>query len=83
MRSSARCAACGVAAPQRRNRNQAAIVSWPGCGTRKRSAAPQLPDDQRRENYSDRTPGWRRRRPLSRRDIPLREKTLLRMRQHL
>jgi integrase len=60
------------------------VVSWlTWCATRKRWPAPQLPGDaERRKEHSDTTralPRARIERLLSRRDIPLREKTLWRM----
>jgi integrase len=66
------------------NRNRAAVVSWLNwCATRKRWAAPQLPADaERRKEHADATRALPRasiERLLSRRDIPLREKTLWRM----
>jgi integrase len=71
-------------APATWNRNRAAVVSWlTWCASRKRWPAPQLPGDvERRKEHSDRTravPRGRVERLLSRRDIPLREKTLWRM----
>jgi len=66
------------------NRNRAAVVSWLNwCASRKRWPAPQLPGDaERPKEHSDTTralPRGRIERLLSRRDIPLREKTLWRM----
>ena len=66
------------------NRNRAAVVSWLNwCATKKRWPVPQLPADaERRKEHSDATralPRARIERPLSRRDVPLREKTLWRM----
>ena len=60
------------------------MVSWlTWCASRKRWPAPQLPGDaERRTEHSDTTralPRARIERLLSRRDIPLREKTLWRM----
>ena len=74
----------GGCAPATWNRNRAAVVSWLNwCATRKRWPAPQLPGDaERRKENSDRTralPRGRVERLLSRRDVPLREKTLWRM----
>jgi integrase len=66
------------------DRNRAAVVSWlTWCATKKRWPAPQLPPDaERRKENSDATralPRARVERLLSRRDVPLREKTLWRM----
>jgi integrase len=74
----------GDRAPATWNRNRAAVVSWLNwCASRKRWSAPQLPGDaERRKENSDATralPRDRVERLLSRRDIPLREKTLWRM----
>ena len=74
----------GNCAPATWNRNRAAVVSWlTWCTTKKRWAAPQMPGDaERRKENSDRTralPRGRVERLLSRRDVPLREKTLWRM----
>jgi integrase len=74
----------GDRAPATWNRNRAAAVSWlTWCASRKRWPAPQLPGDaERRKEHSDATralPRGRVERLLSRRDIPLREKTLWRM----
>jgi integrase len=74
----------GGCAPATWNRNRAAVVSWLNwCTQKKRWAAPQLPGDaERRRENSDRTralPRGRVERLLSRRGIPLREKTLWRM----
>jgi hypothetical protein len=71
----------GKRAPARWNRNRAAVVSWlTWCATKKRWPAPQLPGDaERRKEHSDATRALPRahiERLLSRRDIPLREKTL-------
>ena len=71
-------------APATWNRNRAAAVSWLNwCAQKKRWAAPQLPPDaERRKENNDATralPRARVERLLSRRDIPLREKTLWRM----
>ena len=74
----------GDRAPATWNRNRAAVVSWlTWCASRKRWPAPQLPADaERRKEHADTTralPRARIERLLSRRDIPLREKTLWRM----
>jgi len=74
----------GGSAPATWNRNRAAAVSWLNwCAQKKRWPAPQLPPDaERRKENSDRTralPSAGIERLLSRRDIPLREKTLWRM----
>lgn len=74
----------GKSAPATWNRNWAAVVSWLAwCASRKRWPAPQLPPDaERRKEHADTTralPRARIERLLSRRDIPLREKTLWRM----
>jgi integrase len=74
----------GASAPATWNRNRAAVVSWPNwCAAKKRWPAPQLPPDaERRKENNDATralPRARVQRLLSRRDIPLREKTLWRM----
>jgi integrase len=74
----------GDRAPATWNRNRAAVLSWlTWCASRKRWPAPQLPGDaERRKEHSDATralPRGRVERLLSRRDIPLREKTLWRM----
>ena len=75
----------GGRAPATWNRNRAAVVSWlTWCASRKRWPTPQLPGDaERRKEHSDATralsPRARIERLLSRRDIPLREKTLWRM----
>jgi integrase len=74
----------GESAPATWNRNRAAVVSWlTWCATKKRWPAPQLPPDaERRKENSDATralPRARVERLLSRRDVPLREKTLWRM----
>ncbi len=71
-------------APAPWNRNRAAIVSWlTWCAQKKRWPAPQLPPDaERRRENNDGTralPRGRVERLLSRRDVPLREKTLWRM----
>jgi hypothetical protein len=60
------------------------VVSWLiWCASRKRWPAPQLPGDaERRKEHTDATtalPRARIERLLSRRDIPLREKTLWQM----
>jgi integrase len=74
----------GGRAPATWNRNRAAVVSWLNwCAGKKRWPAPQLPGDaERRKEHADATralPRARIERLLSRRDIPLREKTLWRM----
>jgi integrase len=74
----------GDRAPATWNRNRAAVMSWLNwCASRKRWSAPQLPGDaERRKEHSDTTralPPGRIERLLSRRDIPLRGKTLWRM----
>ena len=72
------------AAPSTWNRNRAAVDSWLAwCHTVKRWPAPGLPADcERRAERADHTHDLPKRaidRQLSRRDIPLREKTLWRM----
>jgi len=74
----------GESAPATWNRNRAAVASWLNwCAQKKRWPAPQLPPDaERRKENSDATralPRARVERLLSRRDVPLREKTLWRM----
>jgi len=74
----------GGCAPATWNRNRAAVVSWLNwCAQKKRWPAPQLPpEDERRKENNDATralPRGRVERLLSRRDVPLREKTLWRM----
>jgi integrase len=74
----------GRCAPATWNRNRATVVSWlTWCARKKRWPAPQLPPDaERRKENADATralPRVRVERLLSRRDIPLREKTLWRM----
>ena len=74
----------GDRAPATWNRNRAAVASWlTWCASRKRWPVPQLPGDaERRKEHADTTralPRARIERLLSRRDIPLREKTLWRM----
>jgi integrase len=74
----------GGAAPSTWNRNRAAIVSWLNwCTTTQRWAGPPLGDDaERRREHADATkalPNAAIERALSRRDVPLREKTLWRM----
>jgi hypothetical protein len=74
----------GASAPATWNRNRAAVVSWLiWCAQKKRWPAPQLPPDaERRKESNDATralPRARVERLLSRRDIPLRGKTLWRM----
>jgi integrase len=74
----------GDRAPATWNCNRAAVVSWlTWCAQKKRWAAPQLPPDtERRKENNDVTRALPRARVeplLSRRDVPLREKTLWRM----
>jgi site-specific recombinase XerD len=74
----------GESAPATWNRNRAAAVSWLNwCAQKKRWAAPQLPPDaERRKENGDATrtlPRARVERLLSRRNVPLRERTLWRM----
>ncbi len=74
----------GESAPATWNRNRAAVASWLNwCAQKKRWPAPQLPPDaERRKESNDATralPRSRVERLLSRRDVPLREKTLWRM----
>jgi integrase len=74
----------GESAPATWNRNRAAVASWlTWCAQKKRWPAPQLPPDaERRKENSDATralPRARVERLMSRRDVPLREKTLWRM----
>ena len=74
----------GDRAPATWNRNRAAAVSWlTWCAAKKRWAAPELPPDaERRKESNDAAralPRARLERLLSRRDVPLREKTLWRM----
>jgi len=74
----------GESAPATWNRNRAAVASWLNwCAQKKRWPAPQLPPEaERRKENSDATralPRARVERLLSRRDVPLREKTLWRM----
>jgi integrase len=74
----------GQSAPSTWNRNRAAVASWLNwCATRKRWPAPQLPGDaERRKENANATRALTRgrvERLLSRRDVPLREKTLWRM----
>jgi integrase len=74
----------GDAAPSTWNRNRAAVGSWLAwCHTVKRWPTPGLPADcERRAERADHTHDLPKRaidRQLSRRDIPLREKTLWRM----
>ncbi|MBB6347233.1 integrase [Nonomuraea muscovyensis] len=74
----------GGCAPATWNRNRAAVASWLSwCSSKKRWAAPSVPAEaeRRRENV-DHTKAVARtklERLLSRRDIPLRDKTLYRM----
>jgi integrase len=74
----------GTCSPATWNRNRAAIASWLAwCRTKKRWAAPCVPADlERRRETPDETKAVAKttlHRLLSRRDIPLREKTLWRM----
>jgi integrase len=74
----------GDTAPSTWNRNRAAVGSWlTWCQTTKHWLAPTLPSDcERRAEHADHTSDLPKRaidRQLSRRDIPLREKTLWRM----
>ncbi|MGS2648298.1 hypothetical protein [Streptosporangium sp. LJ11] len=74
----------GTCAPATWNRNRAAVSSWlTRCQTKKRWAAPSVPADlDRRRETPDETKGVAKttiHRLLSRRDVPLREKTLWRM----
>jgi hypothetical protein len=74
----------GDAAAATWNRNRAAVGSWLSwCDTTKRWPAPTLPPDcERHAEHADHTSDLPKRaidRQLSRRDIPLREKTLWRM----
>ena len=74
----------GECAPATWNRNRAAVSSWlTWCTTKKRWAAPSVPADaERRRESVDHTKAvakTRLERLLSRRDIPLRDKTLYRM----
>jgi integrase len=74
----------GGSAPATWNRNRAAVVAWLNwCATKKRWPAPELPGDaERRKENANRTRALHRSRVerlLTRRDIPLREKTLWRM----
>ncbi|WP_406314658.1 tyrosine-type recombinase/integrase [Streptosporangium sp. NBC_01639] len=74
----------GTSAPATWNRNRAAIASWlVWCQAKKHWAAPSLPADvERRKESADETRAVAKttiHRLLSRRDIPLREKTLWRM----
>lgn len=66
------------------NRNRAAVSSWLSwCTSKKRWTAPSVPADaeRRRENvdHTKAVPKTKLERLLSRRDIPLRDKTLYRM----
>jgi integrase len=66
------------------NRNRAAAKSWLAwCATKKRWAAPKVPSDcDRRKEHIDHTKDLAKaaiERQLSRRDVPLREKTLWRL----
>ncbi|WP_246647171.1 site-specific integrase [Nonomuraea ceibae] len=74
----------GASAPATWKRNRAAIASWlTWCQTRKHWAAPSVPAEaERRKESADETRAVAKttiHRLLSRRDIPLREKTLWRM----
>ncbi|WP_187414079.1 site-specific integrase [Nonomuraea sp. PA05] len=74
----------GESAPATWNRNRAAVISWlTWCQTKKHWAAPSVPADaERRKESVDETRAVAKttiHRLLSRRDIPLREKTLWRM----
>jgi integrase len=74
----------GGGAPATWNRNRAAVSSWlTWCTMKKRWAAPSVPGDvERRRETPDETKAVTKttiRRLLSRRDVPLREKTLWRM----
>jgi integrase len=74
----------GASAPATWNRNRAAVASWLiWCHTKKHWATPSVPTDaERRKETVDETRAVAKttiHRLLSRRDIPLREKTLWRM----
>ncbi|MGP3932163.1 hypothetical protein [Nonomuraea sp. KM88] len=74
----------GGCAPATWNRNRAAVSSWLAwCSTKKRWAAPSVPAEaeRRRENvdHTKSVAKTKLERLLSRRDIPLRDKTLYRM----
>jgi integrase len=73
----------GHAAPATWNRNRAAVASWLAWCRRNGDAAPALPPAaERRAEHADETRALTRpqiERLLTRRDIPLREKTLWRM----
>ncbi|MEV4013499.1 tyrosine-type recombinase/integrase [Nonomuraea angiospora] len=74
----------GTSAPATWNRNRAAVTSWLAwCRTKKRWAAPSVPAEaERRKESADETRAVAKTtiyRLLSRRDIPIREKTLWRM----
>ncbi len=75
--------AWGAAAPATWNRNRAAVSSWLAWCSKNRWAAPALPPMlERRPEHTDQTkalPKSTIERQLSRRDVPLREKTLWRM----
>lgn len=75
--------AWGGAAPATWNRNRAAVSSWLAWCTKNRWTAPALPAFlERRPERADQTKALPRaaiERQLSRRDVPLREKTLWRM----
>ncbi|MFG2088517.1 tyrosine-type recombinase/integrase [Spirillospora sp. NPDC048824] len=74
----------GSCAPATWNRNRAAVASWlTWCTSKKRWTAPSVPADaeRRRENvdHTKAVAKTRLERLLSRRDLPLRDKTLYRM----
>jgi integrase len=74
----------GDCAPATWNRNRAAVSSWlTWCTTKKKQVAPSIPADaeRRRENvdHTKAVPKTKLERLLSRRDLPLRDKTLYRM----
>jgi integrase len=74
----------GASQPATWNRNRAAVSSWlTWCQTKKKWAAPAVPADaERRREHVDHTKAVGKskiQRLLSRRDIPLRERTLWRM----
>jgi hypothetical protein len=76
-------AAWGASAPASWNRNRAAVSSWLAWCAKNRWSAPELPAVlERRPEHADHTKALPRvaiQRQLSRRDVPLREKTLWRM----
>lgn len=76
-------AAWGASAPATWNRNRAAVSSWLTWCAKNRWAAPELPPVlERRPEHADHTTALPRvaiQRQFSRRDVPLREKTLWRM----